>query len=59
MRHRIKRFEFFNSEAQAGNKNQVAFNAANLSSGTYFSRVEYDGKVLMKKLLLIKLKSPY
>ena len=44
----------FNGEAAAGTYHQVEFNASNLPSGTYFSRLEFDGKVQLKKMLLLK-----
>ena len=44
----------FNGEASAGTFHQVQFNASNLASGVYFSRLEFDGKTQMKKLLLLK-----
>jgi hypothetical protein len=44
----------FNDEVTAGKYNQVQFNASNLASGIYFARLEFDGKVQMKKMLFIK-----
>ena len=44
----------FNGEATAGVNHQVEFNASNLASGIYFSRLEFDGKMQMKKMLLLK-----
>jgi hypothetical protein len=44
----------FNGEAAAGKYNQVQFNASNLASGIYFSRLEFNGKMQMKKMLLLK-----
>lgn len=44
----------FKGEATAGIYHQVQFNAANLASGIYFSRLEFDGKMQMKKMLLLK-----
>ena len=44
----------FNGEAQAGIFNQVQFNASGFASGMYFSRLEYNGKVQMTKMTLIK-----
>ncbi len=44
----------FNGEAQAGIVNQVQFNATGLSSGVYFSRLEYNGKAQMTKMSLLK-----
>jgi hypothetical protein len=44
----------FNGEAQAGIYNRVQFNASGFTSGLYFSRLEYDGKVQMKRMTLLK-----
>ncbi len=44
----------FNGEAVAGTYHQVHFNASGLASGVYFSRLEYNGKVQLKKLILQK-----
>jgi hypothetical protein len=44
----------FHGEAQAGIYNQVQFNASGFTSGLYFSRLEYDGKVQMKRMALLK-----
>jgi len=44
----------FDGVTTAGAIHQVEFNASNLASGTYFSRLEYGGKVQMKKMLLLK-----
>jgi Secretion system C-terminal sorting domain len=44
----------FNGEALAGIFNQVQFNASGHASGIYFSRLEYNGKVQMTKMTLIK-----
>ena len=38
----------------AGIYHQVQFNASNLASGTYFSQLEFAGKVQIKKMLLLK-----
>jgi hypothetical protein len=38
---------------KAGN-HQITFNAANLSSGVYYYRIEANNEVLMKKMLLLK-----
>jgi hypothetical protein len=43
-----------NGEMKAGERHQAVFDASNLSSGVYFSRLEFEGKQLMKKLLLLK-----
>ncbi len=44
----------FNGEATAGVNHQVQFNASNLASGVYFSRLEFGGKMQMNKMLLLK-----
>jgi hypothetical protein len=44
----------FNGEVHAGVVNSVRFNASKLSSGVYFSRLESNGNVQIKKLVLMK-----
>ena len=44
----------FDGEATAGTYHQVEFDASALASGTYFSRLDFGGKVQMKKMLLLK-----
>jgi hypothetical protein len=44
----------FDGFAQSGYVQKVNFNASHLASGIYFSRLEYDGKTLLKKLVLMK-----
>ncbi len=44
----------FAGDATAGTIHQVQFNASNLSSGIYFSRLEFGGKMQVKKMLLLK-----
>ena len=44
----------FGGEAEAGVYHQVQFNAWNLASGIYFARLEFGGKMEMKKMLLLK-----
>ena len=44
----------FNGEAQAGKHNQVKFNTKGLAKGLYFSKLQFSGKVNMKKLLLVR-----
>jgi len=44
----------FNEEAAAGVVHQVQFNGSNLASGIYFSRLEFNGKMQVKKMLLLK-----
>jgi len=44
----------FNGQAAAGIYHQVQFNASNLASGTYFARLDFNGKVQLKKMMLLK-----
>ncbi len=44
----------FDQPAAAGVVHQVTFNASGLSSGTYFSLLEYGNKRLMKRMVLMK-----
>jgi hypothetical protein len=44
----------FNGDATAGTYHQVQFNGSNLASGIYFSRLEFGGKMQVKKMLLLK-----
>ncbi len=44
----------FDGEATAGTYHQVQFNGSNLASGIYFSRLEFGGKMQVKKMLLLK-----
>jgi hypothetical protein len=44
----------FNGIADAGTAYAVPFNAATLPSGIYFSRLEFGGQRLVKKMLLVK-----
>jgi hypothetical protein len=44
----------FNGIATAGRFNQARFDASNLPTGLYFSRLEFDGKSMMKKMMLTK-----
>ena len=44
----------FNDEAATGVVHQVQFNGSNLASGIYFSRLEFGGKMQVKKMLLLK-----
>jgi hypothetical protein len=44
----------FNGEAQAGEYNHVQFNTVGLAKGLYFSKLEFSGKVNLKKMLLVK-----
>ncbi|MBN2187957.1 MAG: DUF3494 domain-containing protein [Chitinispirillaceae bacterium] len=44
----------FNGEAKAGRYNQVQFNTRGLAKGLYLSKLEFNGKVNLKKILLFK-----
>ena len=44
----------FDGIATAGQYNQATFDASRLASGIYFSRLEFRGKMEMKKMLLLK-----
>ncbi|MEX1274312.1 MAG: T9SS type A sorting domain-containing protein, partial [Bacteroidota bacterium] len=44
----------FEGEAEAGRLHQSVFDAGSLSSGIYFSRLEYKGQVLVKKMILMR-----
>ena len=44
----------FNGEVEPGKYYNVQFNASSLASGLYFSRLEFDGKVQLKKMQLVK-----
>ena len=44
----------FDDEATAGIDHQVHFDASNLASGIYFSRLEFGGKMQVKQMLLLK-----
>ena len=44
----------FNGEAEAGKYNQVQCNTSGLAKGLYFSKLEFNGKVNLKKMVLVK-----
>jgi len=44
----------YNTEAESKIYHQVQFNAVDLGTGTYFSRLEFEGNIAMKKLILLK-----
>jgi hypothetical protein len=44
----------FDGPAEAGMYNHVQFNASEHASGLYISRLEYNGSVQMKKMVLLK-----
>jgi hypothetical protein len=43
----------FNGEAEAGKYNKVQFNTSGLAKGLYFSKLEFNGKVNLKKMPLV------
>ncbi len=43
-----------NEQRKAGELQQAVFDASRLSSGVYFSRLAFNGKQLLKKMLLLK-----
>ena len=43
----------FNGNAEAGKHNAIPFNTAGLSKGLYFSTLEFNGRVLMNKMLVL------
>jgi hypothetical protein len=44
----------FNGEAEAGKYNHVQFNTSGFAKGLYFSKLEFNGTVTLKKILLVK-----
>jgi hypothetical protein len=44
----------FDGVAKAGEYHQVGFDGLRLASGVYFTRIEFGGKQLLKKMLLLK-----
>jgi len=44
----------FNGEAESGKYHQVQFNANGFATGLYLSRLEFDGKVQLKKMMIVK-----
>jgi hypothetical protein len=46
--------ELYNGEAQAGKIIQTRFDASKLASGIYYSRLQADGKSLVKRMMFIK-----
>ncbi len=44
----------FDGEARAGYIQRATFDASQLASGAYFSRLKYNEKTLLKKLVLMK-----
>jgi hypothetical protein len=44
----------YDGDVKAGYLQKVVFDASRLSSGVYFSRLQYGGKSLLKKLILLK-----
>jgi hypothetical protein len=46
--------ELYDGEAQAGRILRVRFDATGMSTGLYFYRLQFGGKALMKRMLLVK-----
>jgi len=44
----------FNGEAKAGMRNHVSYSRSGLAKGLYFSKLEFNGKAKMMKMLLVK-----
>jgi hypothetical protein len=44
----------FSGNVQAGKYNQVTFNMNEMANGLYFTKLESNGKVDMKKIMLVK-----
>jgi Secretion system C-terminal sorting domain len=44
----------FDGQAAAGTEHRVQFNPSDLASGVYFSRLEFEGKVQIRKMVLLK-----
>ncbi|MEX0737340.1 MAG: T9SS type A sorting domain-containing protein [Bacteroidota bacterium] len=44
----------FDDEGEPGRRYRATFNGAQVPSGMYFARLEWNGKHLTKKLLLVK-----
>ena len=44
----------FNNVAKAGEYHQATFDGSKLASGIYFARLQFGGKTLVKKLLMVK-----
>ena len=44
----------FDGEAKAGYVQRVTFDASKVASGTYFTRMEFNGKQMTKKMTLLK-----
>jgi Ice-binding-like/Fn3 associated len=44
----------FNGEAEAGRYNHVQFNTSGLAKGLYFSKLEFNGNVTLKEMMLVK-----
>jgi len=43
----------FNGETEAGKCNRVRYNTSGLAKGLYFSKLEFNGKLGLKKLILV------
>jgi hypothetical protein len=44
----------FDDDARSGHYEHVVFDASKLASGVYFSRLEFGGKRLLKKMILLR-----
>lgn len=44
----------FDAVARAGEYHQATFDGSHFASGAYFARLEFGGKLLMRKMLMIK-----
>ena len=44
----------FEGEAKAGYYQKATFDASKMASGVYFARLQYGGKQLLQKMLLVK-----
>ena len=44
----------FNGQVIAGQSHSVQFDGKNLTSGMYFSRLDFNGTTIMKKMMLVK-----
>jgi len=44
----------YNNEAESGRAYRIKFDASALSSGMYISHLEFNGKILSKKILFLK-----
>ena len=45
---------FFDGQASAGRTIQVRFDSKSLATGLYFARLQFGGKIMLKKMLFVK-----